>query len=378
MTRPLITFGPRVYKSPFFECTRQAGARAFTVYNHTYLPTLYTDPVDEYWKLVNGVTLWDVACQRQVEIAGPDALKLVQRLTPRDVSQCQPGKCWYVVLTDTDGGIVNDAVLLWLSNDRIWLSPGDGDVLLWALGVAAGEGWKVEIRDPDVSPLQLQGPKSPHVAFDLFGQAALDLPYYGMYETELEGIPLVVSRTGWSGELGYELYLRDSARGAALWNRVMEAGARHDIAPIAPNTIRSIEGGLLSYVSDIDRNDNPYVLGLERLVNLDKPGGFLGQEALQRVAADGPARRLVGVEIDGDPIVGNEEPWPVNANGQRVGRITRCVFSPRLKKNIGFANVPVEHSGADAKLTVISPEGHLAARTCPWPWVPAEKILPSL
>ena len=378
MSQPFITFGPRVRKSPFFECTLRAGARAFTVYNHTYLATLYTDPVDEYWKLVNGVTLWDVACQRQVEITGPDALALVQRLTPRDVSRCGAGKCWYVVLTGQDGGIVNDAVLLRLADDRIWLSPGDGDVLLWAQGVAAGEGWNVSIHDPDVSPLQLQGPKSPYVAYELFGQAALDLPYYGMCEIELEGIPLVLSRTGWSGELGYELYLRNSSKGEALWNHVMEAGAAHDIAVIAPNTIRSIEGGLLSYVSDIDRTDDPYVLGLDRLVHLDKPGGFLGQEALRSVAARGPQRKLVGIEIDGDPLSGNEEPWPVQFEGRTIGRVTRCAYSPRLQKNIGFANVPLELSDEGRQFQVQSPKNSLEATGCQWPWVSAEKTLPRI
>ena len=186
----------------------------------------------------------------------------------------------------------------------------------------------------------------------------------------------MLSRTGWSGELGFELYLCDSTRGEALWNRVMEAGARHDIAPIAPNTIRSIEGGLLSYVSDIDRNDNPYELGLDRLVDLNKPGGFLGQESLRRVAAQGPKRKLVGIEVEGDPIAGNEEFWPVLSDGQTVGRVTRCVFSPRLGRNIGFAKVPVEHSDVGSELIVVTPLDNFQARTCSWPWMRAEKNLP--
>lgn len=377
IAQPLISFGPRVRKSPFFDATLRAGARAFTVYNHTYLPTLYTDPVDEYWKLVRGVTLWDVACQRQVEISGPDAFELAQQLTPRDLSRCGPGKCWYVLLTDEDGGIVNDAVLLWLPDGRLWLSPGDGDVLLWVQGVAVRSRMDVVVREPDVSPLQLQGPRSPHVAYDLFGKQALELPYYGLFETELDGIPLVVSRTGWSGELGYELYLRDSRLGEALWNRVMDAGTPYDIAAIAPNTIRSIEGGLLSYVSDIGREDNPYTLGLDRLVHLDKPGGFIGDKALKRIAGQGADRKLAGIEIQGPPLaVSNEHFWPVLDDGQPIGRVTRCAHSPRLQRNIGFANVPVTHAMIGACLDILTPDGPRTAQVTAWPWVPAEKTLP--
>jgi aminomethyltransferase len=373
-----MTFGPRVRKSPYFERTLRAGARGFTVYNHTYLPTVYTDPVDEYWKLVSGVTLWDVACQRQVEVSGPDAVELVQRLTPRDVSRCGPGKGWYVVLTDDEGGIINDAVLLWLPNGRLWLSPGDGDVLLWVQAVATSLGLNARVHEPDVSPLQLQGPKAPHVAYALFGQPALDCPYYGVFETELDGIPLVVSRTGWSGELGYELYLQDSAQGEALWDRVMEAGAPYDIAVIAPNTIRSIEGGLLSYVSDIGRADTPFTLGLERLVHLDKPSGFIGQDALRKIAAEGTARKLAGVEIEGAPLSGNEEFWPVLSGETLVGHLTRCAHSPRLGRNIGFVNVPADLAEPGQALSIDSPRGPLPAMTCGWPWVPAEKTLPEL
>lgn len=375
--QPGISIGPRVRKSPFFDATLRSGARMFTVYNQTYLPTLYTDPVDEYWKLVTGVTLWDVACQRQVEITGPDALRLVQRLTPRDVSRCRPGHCWYVLLTGEDGGIVNDAVLLWLDDDRFWLSPGDGDVLLWTQGVAVDSGFEVRVFEPDVSPLQLQGPYSPQVAHALFGDAALELPYYGLLHTSLDGMPLVLSRTGWSGELGYELFLCDSAYGERLWDAVMAAGAPWHIAPIAPSNIRSIEGGLLSYVSDIARSDNPFTLGLERLLDLDKPGGFIGQEALRRIAAEGARRRLVGVELLGEPLpASNEHFWPVSHRGERVGHVTRCTYSPRLEKNIGFANVPIAQAAEGTRLGVDSPFGPRQATVCAWPWVPAEKRLP--
>jgi glycine cleavage system aminomethyltransferase T len=372
--QPLISFGPRVRKSPYFDATRRYGVKAFTIYNHTFMPTSYTDPLSEYWSLVNDVTLWDVACQRQVEISGPDAIKLIQLLTPRNMSKCSVGQCQYLLLTDHDGGIINDAVMLRVEENLFWLSPGDGDVLLWVKAVAIYNGMDVKVYEPDVSPVQLQGPKSPHVMRDLFGESILNLKYYWMIETELQGIPLVVSRTGWSGEFGYELYLRDRKFGDQLWETIMLAGQPYRIVPSPPNTIRSVEGGLLSYASDITRADNAYILGIDWLVDLDQPDDFIGKSALAEVEADGPERLLVGVELHGNPLEApNSEFWPVHTGDTKVGHITRCVFSPRLKKNIGFANVPVVSVEIGSELTIKSPDGDRKATVCEYPWFPAQK-----
>jgi len=374
---PLLSIGPRVHKSPFFDATLRYGASAFTVYNHTFLPASYGDNVRDYWSLVNDVTLWDVACQRQVEITGPDAFEFIQFLTPRDMSRCEVGQCQYMALTNQYGGIVNDAILLRVEDQRFWLSPGDGDVLWWAMGVAVNSGLDVNVCEPDVSPLQLQGPKSPLVARDLFGDWAVQMKYFRLRETELDGIPLVVSRTGWSGELGYELYLRDSQYGDALWERVMDAGKPYNIRPTSPSTIRSVEGGLLSYASDITIDDNPYVIGMGRFVDFDHPGDFVGKAALQKIAAEGTGRRLVGIEIDGDALaVPNEDFWDISVNGKKIGHVTRCVHSPRLERNIGWANVAVEHSDVGSELTVDSPSGDRGAVVCEAPWFKPQIVIP--
>jgi aminomethyltransferase len=374
---PHITIGPRVRKSPFFDATIRHGAKAFTVYNHTYMPTVYSDPVTEYWSLVNDVTLWDVSCQRQIEISGPDAFQLIQYLTPRDMSKCQVGQCQYMVLTDNDGGIVNDAVMLRVEEDRYWLSPGDGDVLLWAGGVATSSNFDATVIEPDVSPLQLQGPKSPQVARALFGEDILNLRYYWSRAVSLDGIPLVVSRTGWSGELGFELYLRDAQYGDQLWEAIMDAGKPWNIAPISPNTIRSVEGGLLSYASDITRDDNPYTLGYDWMVDFEQDQEFIGKAALRKIRDSGAARKLVGVELDGDlPEGSNSEFWSVSHDGHEIGHVTRIVTSPRLEKNIGYANVPVEYSSTGSRLMVQTSSGEKSLTVCDWPWVPAEKKIP--
>lgn len=376
---PLITFGPRVRKSPYFDATVRYGVKSFTIYNHVFMPTCYSSPVEEYWSLVNDVTLWDVTCQRQIEIAGPDAFRFIQYLTPRDMSNCAVGQCQYMVLTNEEGGIVNDAVMLRVKEDQFWLSPGDGDVLLWAAGAAVNSGMDVRVFEPDVSPLQLQGPKAPHVARDLFGDWVLEMKYYWLKETTLDGIPLVISRTGWSGELGFELYLQDSQYGEQLWEKVMEAGKPYDIAPAAPNTIRSIEGGLLSYVSDITLSDNPYVIGMDKFVNLDQEDDFIGKKALAKIKAEGPRRRLVGIEISGQPLeTSNENFWPIMKSGAKIGHVSRCAYSPRLKKNIGWANVPVGYSTNGTDLVVETTAGDRTAIVCKAPWIKSEIKIPPL
>jgi len=374
---PYISLGSRVRKSPYFESTKQAGAKAFSIYNHMYMPTLYTSVVDEYWSMVNDVVMIDVGVERQIEISGPDAHKLIQFITPRDVSNCDLGKCYYILLTGEDGGIINDAVLLRLNDEQFWVSPGDGDVLLWIEGVAVNSGMDVNVYEPDVSPLQMGGPKSPHVMYELFGDLAIDLGYYRAAQTEVNGIPLVLGRTGWSGELSYELYLQDGSRGNELWELVAKAGEKYNIKPAAPQLIRSIEGELLSYASDISRTDNPYTIDMGRMVNLEREDDFIGKAALQKIHAEGVKRKLVGVEIAGDPInAPPEHLWAIKDGHNSIGHITRCIYSPRLKKNIGFANVPIEYTEIGSKLSIDSPRGLLSASVCKKPWFPAEIKIP--
>jgi len=371
---PLIAFGPRVRKSPFFEATRRYGVKSFTIYNHMYMPTGYSTPEAEYRSLVNDVTIWDVACERQIEIRGPDAARFVQYLIPRNLSRLRVGRGLYVVLCGEDGGIINDAVLLRLAESQFWLSPGDGDVLLWAQGAAIHSGMRVEIEEPDVSPLQLQGPKSPEVARALFGAWAADLAYYELRETQLDDIPVVLARTGWSGEIGYEIYLRDGRRGDELWERVMEAGKPFNIAPSPPSTLRSIEGGLFSYASDITRADDPFTVGLDRLVDLDQPADFIGKKALERIRSEGVKRRLVGVEIAGAPLTAcNPHFWTVRSGDRVVGHVTRCIFSPALGKNIGFANVSAACSAVGTELAVEASGGLRKANVVALPFIESKK-----
>ena len=371
-----IQRGARLRRSPFFDGTQRAGCRGYTVYNHMFLPIAYSDPEREYWKLVNDVTVWDVSVERQVEITGPDAFAFTNLLTPRDLTRCKVGQGKYVVITAPDGGIINDPVLLRLGENHFWLALADSDMLLWAKGVAYGSGMDVDVREPDVSPLQIQGPKSKPVMQALFGNDVLALSYDCFLEMTLDGIPVVVTRTGWSGEVGFEIYLRDGSRGADLWERVMAAGAPHGIASTGPSDIRRIEAGILNYGIDMTLENNPYEVGLDRLVSLDRDMAFIGKDALGRIREAGVARKLVGVEIDGDPLDLNMTRWPVHANGSAVGEITSAVYSPRLKKNIGYAMVPAKHAELGTTLRATVPGRDAALTVVEKPFVDPKKDVP--
>ena len=343
--KKIFGFGTQIRKSPYFDSTVKWGATGFSVYNHMYIPRDFGNPEQNFWNLVNQAILCDVAVERQVEIRGKDAAKFIQILTPRDLSKLEVGQCKYVLITNNEGGILNDPVLLRLAENHFWLSLADSDIILWAQGVAVNSGLDVKITEPDVSPLQLQGPNSGKIMEALFGKGIMNLKYYWLKELDLDGIPLVVSRTGWSSELGYELYLRDGSKGNDLWEKIMNAGKEFGLKPGHTSSIRRIEGGMLSYHADADINTNPYELGLDRLVNTDMEAKFIGKEALKIIKDKGIKRKQVGVIIDSEPLDGpNTTFWKLSKNGSKVGKITSAVYSPRLKKNIALAMVSVESS----------------------------------
>ena len=346
-------FGTQIRKSPFFDSTVKWGAAGFSVYNHMYIPRDFGNPEKNFWNLVNKAILCDVAVERQVEITGPDAYKFIQLLTPRDLSKLSVGQCKYVLITNNEGGILNDPVLLRLAKNHFWLSLADSDVLFWAQGVAVNSNLDVKITEPDVSPLQLQGPNSGEIMIKLFGESIKDLKYYWLKEINLDDIPLIVSRTGWSSELGYELYLRDGSKGNELWERIMSAGKVFGLKPGHTSSIRRIEGGMLSYHADADINTNPFELGLDRLVNLDNNINFIGKDALKKIKKEGIKKKQIGLEIDCSALEGpNTTFWSLFSRDKKIGKVTSAVYSPRLKKNIALAMVNIEYSKINSELEV--------------------------
>jgi len=381
MSRPMkkaFGFGTQIRKSPFFDATVRWGATDFSVYNHMYIPRSFGDPEQNFWNLVNDAILCDVGVERQVEITGPDAAQFTQLLTPRNLSECAVGQCKYVLITNAAGGIINDPVLLRLEENRFWLSLADSDVLLWAQGIATHAGLDVDIREPDVSPLQLQGPKSGDIMEALFGPGIRDLKYYWLDHFELDGIELVISRTGWSSELGYEIYLLDGAHGEQLWEKIMAAGEPLGLKPGHTSSIRRIEGGMLSYHADMDADTNPFELSLDRLVDLDMSADFIGKASLQSIKQNGVTRSQVGLVIEGEPLSGpNTEFWSVSSGDKIVGKVTSAVYSPRLKQNIALAMVSIDCADIGTTCLVTTPDDQRAAKVVPKPFYDPKKRITS-
>lgn len=369
-------FGTQIRKSPYFDATVKWGARDFSVYNHMYIPRDFGDPEQNFWHLVNEAILCDVAVERQVEISGPDACEFVQLLTPRDLSKMAVGQCKYVLITNEAGGIINDPILLRLEEQKYWISLADSDVLLWAQGVAVHSGLDVSIHEPDASPLQLQGPQSGEIMKALFGEEIATLKYYWLRHLTLNGMELVVSRTGWSSELGYEIYLQDGTRGTELWETIMAAGAPFGLKPGHTSSIRRIEGAMLSYHADMDIHTNPFEVGMGRLCNLDVAHNFIGKKALQQIEATGITRRQIGLVIDCAPLSGpNTTFWPLHHEGRLIGKVTSAVYSPRLKKNIALAMVDIDHSEIGTSLDVDTKEGLYKGEICETPFFDPKKSI---
>jgi glycine cleavage system aminomethyltransferase T len=371
-------FGTQIRKSPYFDATVRWGAHDFSVYNHMYIPRDFGDPEQNFWNLVNSAILCDVSVERQVEITGPDASRFTQLLTPRNLSNCAVGQCKYVLITDEEGGILNDPVLLRLEENRYWLSLADSDVLFWAKGVAVHSGMDVQITEPDVSPLQLQGPKSGDIMEAIFGSEILKLKYFWLTEFDLNGIPLVISRTGWSSELGYEIYLCDGSKGDELWEHIMKIGEPLGLFPGHTSSIRRIEGGMLSYHADMDRSNNPYELGMGRLVDLEMAADFMGKQALQKIQATGVSQTQIGLEIDAPALSGpNTRFWSISLNELEIGKVTSAVYSPRLKKNIALAMVDIRHSMPGTEVWVDTGSDKLPAQIVTKPFYDPNKKLAS-
>jgi glycine cleavage system aminomethyltransferase T len=383
---PGILLYSRIRKSPYFYASRRHGVQLYSVYNHTYHPRHYGDPVEEYWQLLNGVTLWDVGVERQIEISGPDAFDFTNLLVARDLNKCQVEQCKYVFLCLPDGGIINDPVLLRVEENRFYLSLADSDVELWARGVAYNGGYDVTIKEIDVGPVQVQGPKSKDVMVDLFGDSILEIPYYFLRPYELDGMRVLVSRTGYTAELGYEIYLYDASKnGVRLWDAVLEAGKPHDLAVVGPCHIRRIEAGILALGPGCDMwyDTNPYEVGMgyDWMVDLEQGSDFIGKEALARIKQEGPKRKLVGVEIGGERLGAYNDGsmidvFPVHLNGARIGEVTSACFSPRLEKNIGYAMVPTEQAALGTELEVERPDGMTTGVVVEKPFIDPKKETP--
>jgi aminomethyltransferase len=375
----LVQRGARNRRTPYYEATQKYDPKGFTVYNHMYFPIRFDSFEAEFDALLNGVTLWDVSVERCLEISGPAGSTFAQLLTPRDLSKCAVGQAKYVLICDSDGGIINDPVLTRMDETTFWFALASSDALLFARGLRnAHPDLDVTIREADAAPLQVQGPKSKPLMVKLLGEGILDLKYYYWRHAEIAGVPVVVTRTGWTSEVGYEVYTVDTSRGVEVYEAIMEAGAEFGIKPTGPSDIRRIEGAIFNWGADMTYDDNPLEMGLERLVDWNLPDeASISLRALRRIREQGVERRIVGVEFDGAPFEAlNATKWPVVEGDDPIGKVTSAIYSPRLGKNIGFAWVPTERSALGTKLTVETEWGTRGGLVVEMPFVDPNKQIP--
>jgi glycine cleavage system aminomethyltransferase T len=372
--------GARNRRTPYYEATQRYGPQGFTVYNHMYFPIRFDSFEAEYDALLNAVTLWDVSVERCLEISGPDGLRFAQLLTPRDLSKCAVGQAKYVLICDSDGGIINDPVLTRMDENTFWFALASSDALLFARGLKnAYADLDVTIQEADVAPLQVQGPRSKELMVKLVGEGILELRYYFWTHAQIAGVPVVVTRTGWTSEVGYEVYTTDTARGNQVYDAIMEAGAEFGIVPTGPSDIRRIEGAIFNWGADMTYEHNPVEMGLERLVDWDSVSddASISMAALRRIREAGVTRRIVGVEIDGEAFPGlNNVKWSVSSGEAAIGEVTSAIYSPRLAKNIAFAWVPSDRTEIGTRLQVNTEWGERGATVVEMPFVDPSKSIP--
>jgi dimethylsulfoniopropionate demethylase len=373
MTAPVLSISRRTRSTPFTSRVEAAGVQGYTVYNHMLLPTNFRGIEEDYWHLRSKVQVWDVGCERQVEVGGPDAAKLAQMLTVRDLRTFAVGRCGYAPVCDHDGKLINDPVVLRLAEDRFWFSVADSDVVLWAGGIALAAGLDVSVTEPDVWPLALQGPLAEDVVAAVFGEEARAIKFFRFARLSFRGHPMVVARSGWSAQGGFEIYVDDAEVGGALYDAFMEAGAPHDIGPGCPNLIERIEAGLISYGNDVTRADTALEAGMARYCSLDAPIDAIGIEALRRQAAGGVKRVMCGFTVEGDRAPALRDPWPIMNGDAVVGQATSVAWSPRLGTNVALGMLAIDHTAVGSTVTILAPDAPRRATVAEVPFAGASQ-----
>ncbi len=357
MSLPFLSPSRRLRRTPFSVGVERAGVKAYTVYNHMLLPTVFRSLAEDCDHLKSAVQIWDVACERQVEVRGPDAARLVQMLTPRDLRKMAVGQCYYVPMVDETGGMLNDPVAVKLAEDRFWVSIADSDLLLWIKGVATGMRLDVDVHEPDVSPLGVQGPRADDLMARVFGDGVRAVKFFRFGIFDFQRVPMTIARSGYSRQGGFEIYVEGAQNGMQLWDALMEAGRDLDVRAGCPNLIERVEGGLLSYGNDMTRANNPYECGLGKFCATEMAADSVGAAALAKISRDGPARQIRSVAIAGGPVPMCLEAWPVTVGGKAAGQVTSAVWSPGLATNVAIGMIDAAHWSARTEIVVHTLDG---------------------
>jgi len=359
----------RLRSTPYTSRIEKQGVTAYTSYNHMLLPAAFGSLEDAYHHLKENVQVWDVAGERQVEILGKDSGKLVQLMTCRDLSKSKIGRCYYCPIIDDQAGLINDPVILKLSEERWWISIADSDVILFAKGLAIGNKFDVKIFEPNVDILAVQGPKSFKLMEKIFGKKITEMKFFGFDYFEFSGAKHLIARSGWSKQGGYEIYVEHTKSGLALYDKLFEVGKEFNVKPGCPNLIERIESALLSYGNDMDNNDNPLECGLDKYVNLDTEINFLGKEKLKEVKQTGISKKLMGVIIDTKEINVSKSIDLVDDKGSKIGELRSAVYSPHFKKVIGIAMLDKPYYEVSQTFKISINDSTFEGKVCDLPFI---------
>ncbi len=355
-----LTVSRRQRGTPYIPRIEELGVSAYSIVNRMILPKGFRNTVEEdYWHLREHVQLWDVSTQRQIEIRGKDAAKLTQLMTPRDLRKAKVGMGFYAPIIDGNAGMINDPIIQKLAEDRFWLSIADSDVELWAKGLAQGYGLDVDIFEANVWPMAVQGPKSDDLMAKVFGESVRDIRFFRFKVLDFQGHPLVVARSGYSKQGGFEIYCDDWDLGLPLWDALWEAGEEFNVSPGCPNLIERVEGGLLSLGNEMTRENNPLECGMERYCTLDGSLDFVGKHALIAIHKAGPKQMIRGVLFGGGKCPAASQPWPVMLDGQQIGYVTTCIWSPRFEQNVSLGMIIQGYWDAGTEVMVHSQDGEI-------------------
>ncbi|NQU58229.1 MAG: dimethylsulfoniopropionate demethylase [Rhodospirillales bacterium] len=357
MSASLLSVSRRTRQTPFSNRVTEHGVKAYTVYNHMLLPAVFESLEADCRHLKTHVQVWDVACERQVEVRGPDAARLLQMLTPRNLGKMALGQCLYTPMVDETGGMLNDPLTLKLADDRYWISIADSDLLLWIKGLAYGLHLQVDVEEPDVSPLAIQGPKSNELVARVFGEAVRDIAFFRFAVLPFEGHDFIIARSGYSKQGGFEIYVDGGHLGEPLWDALFAAGKDLNVRAGGPNQIERIEAGLLSYGNDMTRENNPYECGLGKFCHTQSAIEFVGRDALLRVFEEGPVQQIRSLAIDGDSLPPCIMAWAVYANGKRVGQVTSATKSADFETNVAIGMIQLTHWQDGTRVEVETPVG---------------------
>ena len=365
----LIAKSRRLRGTPYTSRIEKQGVTAYSIYNHMLLPAAFGSVEDSYHHLKENVQIWDVAAERQVEITGKDSAKLVQLMTCRDLSKSKEGRCYYCPIIDDNAGLINDPVVLKFNENKWWISIADTDVILFAKGLAIGKNFDVNIIEPDIDIMAVQGPKSFKLMEKVFGEKIANLKFFGFDYFEFGGDKHLIARSGWSKQGGYEIYVEHNDSGLKLYDHLFEIGKEFNVQPGGPNLIERIESGLLSHGNDMDNGDNPYECGFDKYVNLDSDIVFLGKEKLIKIKSEGIKKKLMGVKFDLDNISLTSSLDLIDKNNIIVGELRSACYSPNFKKVIGIAMMKKSHWDVDQEVKAQINGNFCSGKVCDLPFI---------